>query len=64
MLLEVEHPTAGTVRMAGMPVKFSSTPATVRLPPPVLGQHGEEILESWLRLPRAEIEDLKRKSIL
>jgi crotonobetainyl-CoA:carnitine CoA-transferase CaiB-like acyl-CoA transferase len=64
MLLEVEHPTAGTVRMAGMPVKLSSTPATVRLPPPVLGQHGEEVLESWLRLPRAEIEDLKRKSIL
>ena len=39
MLVQLEHPTAGTVRMAGIPVKFSATPASVRLPPPLLGQH-------------------------
>jgi crotonobetainyl-CoA:carnitine CoA-transferase CaiB-like acyl-CoA transferase len=64
MLLEVEHPTAGTVRMAGMPVKFSSTPATLRLPPPLLGQHSEAVLQSWLNTSRADIEDLKRKNII
>ena len=36
MLVQVEHPTAGTVRMAGIPVKFSLTPASVRLSPPSL----------------------------
>jgi crotonobetainyl-CoA:carnitine CoA-transferase CaiB-like acyl-CoA transferase len=64
MLLEVEHPTAGKVRMAGMPVKFSCTPATLRLPPPLLGQHSEAVLQSWLNMARAEIEELKRKNII
>jgi crotonobetainyl-CoA:carnitine CoA-transferase CaiB-like acyl-CoA transferase len=64
MLLEVEHPTAGKVRMAGMPVKFSCSPATLRLPPPLLGQHSEAVLQSWLNMARAEIEELKRKNII
>jgi crotonobetainyl-CoA:carnitine CoA-transferase CaiB-like acyl-CoA transferase len=64
MLLEVEHPTAGKVRMAGMPVKFSCTPATLRLPPPLLGQHSEAVLQSWLNMARAEIAELKRKNII
>ena len=55
MLVQVEHPTAGTVRMAGIPVKFSATPASVRLPPPLLGQHTEEVLESWLGMDGKEI---------
>lgn len=64
MLIEVEHPTAGTVRMAGMPLKFSNTPTTVRLPPPLLGQHTEEVLAAWLAVHRDEIEELKRKHII
>lgn len=64
MLLEVEHPTAGTVRMAGMPLKFSSTPTSVRLPPPLLGQHTEEILETWLATRHEEIETLKREQVI
>ena len=43
MLVEVEHPTAGKVRMAGIPVKFSATPASVRLPPPLLGEHCDRV---------------------
>jgi crotonobetainyl-CoA:carnitine CoA-transferase CaiB-like acyl-CoA transferase len=64
MLVEVDHPTAGTVRMAGVPVKFSVTPATVRLPPPLLGQHTAEILTSWLGMEDYQIAELKRKSIV
>jgi formyl-CoA transferase len=64
MLVEVEHSTAGTVRMAGIPVKFSSTPASIRLPPPLLGQHTKEILETWLGIGREEIAELKRKSVI
>lgn len=64
MLVEVEHPTAGTVRMAGIPVKFSSTPASIRLPPPLLGQHTKDILETWLGIGREEIAELKRKSVI
>jgi formyl-CoA transferase len=64
MLLEVEHPTAGTVPMAGLPVKFSATPASVRLPPPLLGEHSEEVLSSWLGMNSEVVAQLKQKGIL
>jgi crotonobetainyl-CoA:carnitine CoA-transferase CaiB-like acyl-CoA transferase len=63
MLVDVEHPTAGTVPMAGIPVKFSATPASIRLPPPLLGEHTEEVLESWLGMSSQEIAELKRKGV-
>jgi crotonobetainyl-CoA:carnitine CoA-transferase CaiB-like acyl-CoA transferase len=52
------------VRMAGIPVKFSATPASVRLPPPLLGQHTEEILETWLGMKNKDINELKEKKVL
>ena len=64
MLVAVEHPTAGTVRMAGIPVKLSATPASIRLSPPLLGQHTEEVLSSWLGMPKKEIAELKRKGVV
>ncbi len=64
MLMEVEHPTAGKVPMAGMPVKFSVTPASVRLPPPLLGEHNSEILKNWLGMNAGEIDELKREKII
>jgi crotonobetainyl-CoA:carnitine CoA-transferase CaiB-like acyl-CoA transferase len=63
MLVQVEHPTAGTVPMAGIPVKFSATPASIRLPPPLLGEHTEEVLASWLGMSGQEIAELKRKAV-
>jgi len=62
MLVEVEHPTAGKVPMAGIPVKFSVTPASVRLPPPLLGEHTGEVLKTWLGMSDETIEEFKRKS--
>jgi crotonobetainyl-CoA:carnitine CoA-transferase CaiB-like acyl-CoA transferase len=64
MLVEVDHPTAGTLKMAGVPVKFSTTPAAVRMPPPLLGQHNYEVLSSWLGMNSAEIDQLKKASVI
>jgi formyl-CoA transferase len=64
MLIEIEHPMAGTIRMAGIPVKFSATPASVRLPPPLLGQHTDEVLSSWLGINNDEIAVLKGKKVI
>jgi formyl-CoA transferase len=64
MLMEVEHPTAGKVPMAGIPVKFSVTPASVRMPPPLLGEHNSEILKNWLGMNAGEIDELKREKII
>jgi formyl-CoA transferase len=64
MLVEVAHPTAGTVRMAGLPVKFSATPASVRLPPPLLGEHSEQVLSSWLGISGEAVAQLKQKGVI
>jgi formyl-CoA transferase len=64
MLVEVEHPAAGRVRMAGLPVKLSGTPAAIRLAPPLLGQHTREVLASWLGLGSAEISRLENEGVL
>ena len=39
-----EHPSEGSIRYVNPPTRFAATPATVRLPAPLLGQHTEEIL--------------------
>jgi crotonobetainyl-CoA:carnitine CoA-transferase CaiB-like acyl-CoA transferase len=64
MLVGVEHPTAGKVPMAGVPVKFSLTPASVRLPPPLLGEHNRQVLKTWLDMSDEVIEELQRKNIV
>jgi formyl-CoA transferase/CoA:oxalate CoA-transferase len=45
MVTRVSHATLGEVRVTGVPVKLSATPATVRRGPPTLGQHTAAILE-------------------
>jgi formyl-CoA transferase len=40
----IDHPTAGTIKVVGPPYRLSATPPSVRLPPPLLGQHTDEIL--------------------
>lgn len=44
MLIEVDHPTAGTIKVPGIPIKLSEAPGKVKSPPPLLGQHTEEVL--------------------
>lgn len=45
LALETVHPTAGPVQVTGFPYKLSQTPAEVRRPSPLLGQHTQEVLE-------------------
>ena len=44
MLMEMPHPVHGMVKLLGMPVKLSDTPGAFRLPPPLLGEHTDEVL--------------------
>lgn len=44
MVLEMEHPVEGTIRQLGFPVKMHGTPQQLRRPPPLLGQHTEEVM--------------------
>ncbi len=44
MLVSVEHPQLGTIQQAGLPFKLSATPAAIVRPPPLPGQHTDELL--------------------
>lgn len=43
MVMDVAHPVEGTFKSLGFPVKMMGTPQEVRLPPPLINEHGEEI---------------------
>jgi formyl-CoA transferase len=44
MVTHVEHPVDGTVPVLASPLRLSTTPVTVRRPPPLLGEHTDEVL--------------------
>ncbi|MFP6891606.1 MAG: CoA transferase [Nitrospinota bacterium] len=48
MVLDMDVPEAGPTKLTGVPIKLSETPGAVEIPPPSLGQHTEEILDSLL----------------
>ena len=64
MLVEVNHPTAGKLKLVGVPVKYSEAEATVRMPPPVLGEHTREILSGVLGYDDTRIEELKTAGVI
>ncbi|MGH3666611.1 MAG: CaiB/BaiF CoA transferase family protein [Egibacteraceae bacterium] len=63
MVVEVEHPVEGTVRALGIPVKLSDTPARIRRPAPLLGQHTREVLNE-LGVGAAELRRLAAREAI
>jgi crotonobetainyl-CoA:carnitine CoA-transferase CaiB-like acyl-CoA transferase len=64
MRIELDHATAGKVPLIASPMKFSGTPLEFKQPPPVLGQHTDEVLRGTLRLDDAEIARLRADGIV
>src|SRR5713226_8980972 len=64
MIETVEHPSIGDLKLVGPPYKFSGTPAAVRRPPPMLGEHTDEILREELGLDTAAIAALRRDKVI
>ncbi len=60
MIVEVGHPTAGKVKVVGVPMKFSDSPCRVERPSPILGQHNEEILVGLLGYRKEDVAQLKK----
>ena len=44
MVVDIEHPTLGSMRTLGSPIKMSATPPDVRRPAPLLGAHTKDVL--------------------
>ena len=49
MIVEVDHPVHGKVKILNSPIKMHGTPITVRRVPPILGQHNEEIFSEIIK---------------
>ena len=48
MRVEVEHPKSGRINQVGAPWKIDGQSSPIRTPPPLLGEHTEEVLREWL----------------
>jgi crotonobetainyl-CoA:carnitine CoA-transferase CaiB-like acyl-CoA transferase len=48
MLMNIPHPVEGTFKSLGFPMKLRGTPQRVRFPPPLLGEHSQELRKELL----------------
>jgi crotonobetainyl-CoA:carnitine CoA-transferase CaiB-like acyl-CoA transferase len=64
LLLEVAHPKHGAARYVGSPIHLSEAGRGSRRPPPLLGQHTQEVLAERLGLSPSEIEELRRQGAI
>jgi crotonobetainyl-CoA:carnitine CoA-transferase CaiB-like acyl-CoA transferase len=63
LLVEVDHPLAGTLQMVGPPIQMSGTPLQPQGASPTLGQHTDAILDA-LGFSRSQVEDLRSRGIV
>ena len=64
MLVEIDQPEAGKMKITGSPIHLSETPGAVYAPAPLLGQHTDEILKGILNYSEEDIKELKRQGII
>jgi formyl-CoA transferase len=59
----IDHPTTGKVKMPAWPVRFDGKPVRVK-PSPMLGQHVEDVLGSWLSMSAQDVAALRKEGII
>ncbi len=64
MITEVEHPEIGALRLPNVPIKLSMDPPGVRLAPPLLGEHTDEVLRGLLQYDESQIEELYAAGVI
>ncbi|MCJ7566309.1 MAG: CoA transferase [Anaerolineales bacterium] len=64
LILEVEHPTAGPIHLTGFPYKLTQTPAELRYPPPLLGEHTEDVLTEMLGYSIEEVAQFRERGAI
>jgi CoA:oxalate CoA-transferase len=64
MLVTVDQPGVGPIRIAGSPIRLSETPGDVRSPAPLLGEHSAEVLREVLGYTAERIEAMKAEGVI
>jgi crotonobetainyl-CoA:carnitine CoA-transferase CaiB-like acyl-CoA transferase len=66
MVIEMDHPATGSkkAKLIASPIKMSETPVDYRLPPPLLGEHTDDILQQKLGISADEIASLREKGVI
>ena len=59
----IDHPTTGKVKIPSWPVRFDGAPPKVS-PSPLLGQHVDDVLGSWLGMGPKELAALRQEGIV
>jgi crotonobetainyl-CoA:carnitine CoA-transferase CaiB-like acyl-CoA transferase len=54
----------GVASSVANPIRLSETPVEYRRGPPTLGEHTQEVLQSWLKLSDGEIAELRREGVI
>jgi crotonobetainyl-CoA:carnitine CoA-transferase CaiB-like acyl-CoA transferase len=63
MTVSMDHPRLGAITQVGIPFELARTPASIRTPPPLLGEHSDAILEE-LGLSAAEIAAVRADGVI
>ncbi len=64
MVTQWEHPVRGTMELTASPMKLSATPVRSDLPPPLLGQHTDEVLRELLQIDTKSLDALRKQRII
>ncbi|WP_028627132.1 CaiB/BaiF CoA transferase family protein [Metapseudomonas resinovorans] len=62
--VELEHPLAGVVPQVASPLRLSDTPVEYRMPPPLLGEHTQDVLQRVLGLAAEQVEALRQAEVI
>ena len=61
MVLNIEHPLGGEIKLAGNPIKMPGSIEEQYLPPPTLGQHNDEVLRGLLGYSERTVSRMKKQ---
>lgn len=64
MIEEVDHPGVGPIKLVNHPIKYSRAQPKIRTPPPMLGEHTNEVLTELLGMSEDDINHLKSKGTI
>ncbi len=64
MVQIVDHPAAGPLHLLGVPFRFGNAAGDIRMPPPMLGQHTDEVLGGILKMTPSEIDQLRADKVV